>query len=156
MYAAAPALHRASLSRFGAQELAALRTRLGRLDLAPLSKQELGNRITRDIIHVCQHFVFNGLQVSIFQVNKLARSSEDLNEHVRDFIQRASFRGRIHDQISQKNPPNHPIALIEPRSIVIPPPPPDDTTPALQTMSCTRRVPRSTLLDRLGIFRLIE
>jgi hypothetical protein len=123
MNAAPSALHRASLSRLGAQWLAAVGTRLGRLGLSPLSVQEFGDSITSDIIHVLQHFIFNGFQVGISEVGQFARPGDVLNQQVRDLIERATFRGRIHDQSPKRNPPNHPIALIESQSIVIPPPP---------------------------------
>jgi hypothetical protein len=98
MNAAASALHRASLSRPGTQWLAASGTRLGRLSLSPLSKQELADSIPSDIVHARQHFVFDGLQVGISKVGELARTGEVLHEHVRNFIERANFRSRIHDQ----------------------------------------------------------
>jgi hypothetical protein len=68
----ASALHRASLSRLGTQRLVAARARLGRLGLAALSLQELGDRIPSHLIHALQHFVFNRLEIGMGQVGKLS------------------------------------------------------------------------------------
>lgn len=91
MNATASTLHRASLSRLAAQRLAALRAPLGRLGLAALSMQHLGDSIPSDIIHALQHFIFNGLQVGICQVGELARARQALNDHFRDFTVRAKI-----------------------------------------------------------------